>query len=70
MHRKGVQKVVYILKGSVVQLRYVDVIYEGADYYLVREEVETEKGDDRVFLSSNELLIVRGEGLFDGRILG
>ncbi len=70
VHRKSYEKVVYILKGSVVQMRYVDVIYEGADYYLVREKVETEKGDQRVFLSSNELLIVRGEGLFDGRILG
>ena len=71
VHRKGYgETVVYILKGSVVRMRYVDIIYEGADYYLVREEVKLEKGDKRVFLSSNELLIVRGEGLFDGRILG
>lgn len=70
VHRKNYEKVVYILKGSVVQMRYVDVIYEGADYYLVSEEVATEKDDDRVFLSSNELLIVRGSNLFDGRILG
>ena len=70
VHRRGYEKVVYILKGSVVQLRHIDVIYEGSDYYLVREKVKTEKGDTRVFLSSNELLIVRGSNLFDGRILG
>ena len=70
VHRERFSRVVYILKGSVVKLRHIDIVYEGSDYYLVRENVETEKDDDRVFLTSNEQLIVRGSGLFDGRILG
>ena len=70
VHRERGDKVVYILKGSVVRMRHIDVIYEGPDYYLVRENVATEEGDNRVFLKSNELLVVKGSNLFDGRILG
>ena len=69
VHRERFEKVVYIINGSVVQLRHIDVIYEGADYYIVREEVATEDGDERIFLRSNDQLIVRGSNLFDGRIL-
>ena len=61
-------EIVYILEGSVVQLRYIDVIYKGNDYYIAREEVD--KNDDRAYLASNEQLIVKGSNLFDGRILG
>ena len=68
VHRENFERVVYILKGSVVKLRHVEVIYEGADYYIVKENPETE--DDKIYLKSNEQLIVRGSNLFDGRILG
>lgn len=58
---------VYILRGSVVQFRYVEIIYEGSDYYLVAEGVE---GDGvRRYLSPNDLIILGGQNLFDGRIL-
>ena len=69
LHRENFEKVVYILKGSVVQQRHIDVVYEGADYYIVKENAGTEE-DDRIYLKSNEQLIVRGSNLFDGRILG
>ena len=68
VHRENFERVVYILKGSVVKLRHVEVIYDGADYYIVKENPETE--DDKIYLKSNEQLIVRGSNLFDGRILG
>lgn len=61
-------EIVYILEGSVVQLRYIDVIYEGIDYCIVSEKPS--KNDGRIYLSSNEQLIVKGSNLFDGRILG
>ena len=70
VHRENYSDVVYVLKGSVVQRRYVDIIYEGVDYYIVREFVSTDEEDDRIYLSSNEQLIVKGSNLFDGRILG
>ena len=62
------EEIVYILEGSVVQLRYIDVIYKGSDYYIARENVD--KNDGRNYLTSNEQLIVKGSNLFDGRILG
>ena len=67
VRREGFERVVYILKGSVVRMRHIDIIYEGSDYYIVRENVED---DEKNYLSSNELLIVKGSKLFDGRILG
>ncbi len=70
LHIQNNAPVVYVLKGSVVQLRYVDVIYEGVDYYIVRENVKVDENDDRIYLASNEQLIVKGSNLFDGRILG
>ena len=67
--RENFEKVVYILKGSVVRLRHIDIIYEGSDYYIVSEQPR-EEDEDKNYLKSNEQLIVRGSNLFDGRILG
>ncbi|MBO7249699.1 MAG: hypothetical protein J6V42_00300 [Clostridia bacterium] len=58
---------VYILRGSVVFERRIEVIYEGSDYYVVKDGLEPE-GDD-VFLQSNDTVILDGKNLFDGRIL-
>ena len=62
------QRGVYILKGSVVHFRAVEVIYIGNDYYLVSEKVENE-ASNYAYLSSNELIIVNGQNMFEGRIL-
>ncbi len=58
---------VYILRGSVVRFRYIDVIYEGSDYYLVAPDGGGE--EDIAYLAENDLVIVGGKKLFDGRIL-
>lgn len=59
---------VYVLRGSVVHFRKVDIIYNGADYCLVAESGEAE--GDYEYLGTNELIITNGKNLFDGRILG
>lgn len=58
---------VYVLRGSVVHFRYIDIVYEGSDYYLVRQDVEDE--EDRTYLKVNDLIILNGKNMFDGRIL-
>ena len=59
---------VYVLRGSVVHFRKVDIIYNGADYCLVAESGEPEGNFE--YLGTNELIITNGKNLFDGRILG
>ena len=57
-----------MLKGSVVCFRTVEIIYIGNDYFLVAEEPEDENIPYE-YLTVNELIIVNGKNLFDGRIL-
>ncbi len=57
---------VYILRGSVVHFRYIYIVYEGSDYYLVSEEAPD---DSFVYLAPNDLIILNGTNLFEGRIL-
>ena len=59
---------VYVLRGSVVHFRRVDVIYNGIDYCLVAKSGEAD--DSYKYLGTNELIITNGKNLFDGRILG
>ncbi len=68
VHRSGANYYVYILKGSVVERRYISVVYEGKDYYLSRADGKSSDGLD--LIGTNELLIIKGNDLFDGRILG
>ena len=66
-HKSDGYLYVYILKGSVVFERRIEVIYEGSDYYTVADGLEPD-GED-VYLQSNDTLILDGQNLFDGRIL-
>ncbi len=59
---------VYILRGSVVHFRYVDIVYEGDGYYLVRPNVVDEE-HGRAFLQTNDMIILNGKNLFDGRVM-
>ena len=67
VHRMGGEYCVYVLKGSVVTMRRIDVIYETKDYFLCATDVESDGSIE--YLDTNELLIVGGSNLFDGRIL-
>ncbi|MBO5845084.1 MAG: hypothetical protein J6Q77_00405 [Clostridia bacterium] len=67
VHKKDGALYVYILKGSVVFERRIDIVYEGSDYYTVRDGVPSDDSD--VYLQSNDTLILNGQNLFDGRIL-
>ena len=58
---------VYILRGSVVYFRCIEIVYEGSDYYLVKENVEDE--EDYAYLKVNDRIILNGKNLFDGRVL-
>ena len=60
-------KGVYILRGSIVYFRYIDVLYEGSDYYLVSPN--TEHTDKRTYLRANDMIILNGKNMFDGRVL-
>ncbi len=57
---------VYILRGNVVHFRYVEIVYRGSDYYLVAESPTEQEKD---YLAANDLIILGGQNLFDGRIL-
>lgn len=58
---------VYILRGSIVYFRYIETIYEGSDYYLV--SATTEHTADRTYLRANDMIILNGKNMFDGRVL-
>ena len=58
---------VYVLRGSVVYFRKVEIVYQGSDYCLVAENTSDEGGF--YALGTNELIITNGKNLFDGRIL-
>ena len=67
VYRVDGKESVYILKGSVVVLRRIEVIERGADYYVVLDGAP--ENTEEKYLKSNDLLIVSGGNLFDGRIL-
>lgn len=58
---------VYVLRGSVVHFRYIDIVYEGIDYYLVRENMEND--GDKKYLQVNDMVILNGQNMFDGMVL-
>lgn len=67
VHRAGGNYYVYILRGSVVIERRIEVIYEGRDYYTVMDGKGAD--EEELYLQSNDNLILSGKNLFDGRIV-
>ena len=61
------EKGVYILRGSIVYFRHIRVVYTGSDYYLVA--ADTEHDDERTYIRPNDMIILNGRNLFDGRVL-
>ena len=58
---------VYVLRGSVIHFRCVEIVYQGVDYCLVAENAVEQQ--EYAPLGVNELIIYEGKNLFDGRIL-
>ena len=69
VHRSNGEYYVYILNGSVVLERRIRIIYKGRDYYTVEngEFIDAESG--KPYLKANDVLILDGNNLFDGRII-
>ena len=59
---------VYVLRGSVVYFRCIQIIYDGIDYCLAAIDGIDQGG--YYALDTNEMMITNGRNLFDGRVLG
>ncbi len=69
IHKRGGVLYVYILNGSVVLERRINVVYEGNDHYIVSDGYSIESDGGIPYLGVNDVLIIDGNNLFDGRII-
>lgn len=60
---------VYIRYGSTVYYRAVKIILEEEDWCLVEISPEEDPPDGHTWLKQNDIVITKGRGLFDGRVL-
>ncbi len=60
---------VYVREGSVVHYRAVRLLVEGEDWCLVENQPEGEPPAGLTFLTQNEIVITKGRGLTEGRVL-
>ena len=58
---------VYVLRGSVVYFKQIDILYEGRDYYLVKSGLVSD--EEVEYLQVNDLIILNGKQLFDGMVV-
>jgi len=60
---------VYILEGGIVRYRAVSVIAEGEDWFMAEPAPEADAPDGTEWLARNDIVITRGRGLYEGRVL-
>ena len=60
---------VYILHGSVVHYRAVRILWESGDYCIVQLSPEEEPPEGYTWLARNDIVITKGRGLREGRVL-
>ena len=60
---------VYIRHGSTVYYRAVKIILEEEDWCLVEIHPEEDPPQGCTWLSRNDIVITKGRGLYDGRVL-
>lgn len=66
VERMDGERGIYVLRGNVVRFRRIEIVYTGEDYYLVKSGAE----DTEIpYLQVNDLIILNGKNLFDGRVL-
>ena len=63
IHEYDGQRGIFILDKKIVKFKFIDVIYDGDDFVLCNY------GQDPEFLNENDLLIISGENLYDGKVL-
>ena len=72
LHRVGEEDGVYILVGNMIEFRRVTLIGRGEGYYIANtyenDLAEGSKGDIP-YLSANELIVISGRDLYDGKLL-
>ena len=59
---------VYVLSGTTVSFRKIDIVYEG-DNYVISALRETYGNNAGEYLNLNENIIVEGKELYDGKII-
>ncbi len=59
---------VYILRGSKVEFRKIEILFEYDGYFIVKERDESAE-DKNEWLAKNDFVIVKGKGLYDGKIV-
>ncbi len=60
---------VYILRGSKVEFRRIEPLYEYDGYIIAKERDET-ASDRADWLTKNDFIITKGKDLYDGKIVG
>jgi hypothetical protein len=60
---------VYIRHGSTVYYRAVEIILEEEDWCLVEIQPEKDPPEGHTWLQQNDIVITKGRGLYDGRVL-
>ena len=58
---------VYILRGGIVYFRNIEIVYQGVGYYLVKPSSEND--NEHTYIRENDMVIISGKNLFDGRVL-
>ena len=60
---------VYILRGSVVHFRAARILYEAEDYFLADDAPGEDAPGGFSWLKRNDIVITKGKGLREGRVL-
>ncbi|MDD6799128.1 MAG: HlyD family efflux transporter periplasmic adaptor subunit [Firmicutes bacterium] len=60
---------VYTLSGNVVGFRYIEPLFEENGYFIVKEPSSDDENYSKM-LKLNDLIIVKGKNLYDGKIIG
>lgn len=58
------QECVYVLEGNTVERRRIEVIYRGDGYVIATKQ----PADDTDYLQLNEMLLLSGKNLYDGKV--
>jgi len=72
IHTVGEDKGVYVLIGNMIEFRRVTIIGEGNGYYIVNtyeDDLLENPTSEIPYLSINDLIVISGRDLYDGKLL-